>query len=87
MLSTSALTADKFLHRASGRLSPDELYSAGYRDGVALKAKHPQFCINLEYLKGYVAGYRANPDSLFNLPAVAESHLERGWGDELLNPC
>lgn len=64
--------------------SPDQLYSAGYRDGQRSR-KNSQFATNSAYLDGFIAGYRSREDALFNIPLASESLLERGWGDELLN--
>lgn len=68
------------------QVSPDQLYSAGYRDGINGRSYSPLYRETVEYLKGYVAGYRANPASLYNLAPTSEVPLERGWSDELLNP-
>jgi hypothetical protein len=43
-------------------LAPDQIFSAGYRDGMHSRAPHPHFQHNLDYLKGYVEGCRATPD-------------------------
>ena len=39
-------------------LAPDQLFSAGYRDGVSRRVPHRQFQDNLHYLKGYTEGCR-----------------------------
>ena len=42
-------------------LAPDQIFSAGYRDGVNRRVPHPQFQTNLHYLKGYAEGCRSVP--------------------------
>ncbi|MBD1822908.1 hypothetical protein H6F51_10450 [Cyanobacteria bacterium FACHB-DQ100] len=41
--------------------APDQLFSAGYRDGLNRRVPHPQFQTNPHYLKGYVEGCRSTP--------------------------
>lgn len=58
------------------------LFEAGYRDGK-LSMMRGSLSDNVSYLAGFRAGaifYRCS------VPAVTELHLERGHGDELLNP-
>ena len=43
-------------------LAPDQIFSAGYRDGVNHRAPHPQFQTNLHYLKGYAEGCHSIPN-------------------------
>jgi hypothetical protein len=43
-------------------LAPDQIFSAGYRDGMNGRAPHPQFQTNVHYLKGYAEGCRSIPD-------------------------
>jgi hypothetical protein len=43
-------------------LAPDQLFSAGYRDGTNRRAPHSQFQNNHHYLKGYAEGCRSLPD-------------------------
>jgi hypothetical protein len=33
-------------------LAPDQIFSAGFRDGMNARAPHPQFQSNVHYLKG-----------------------------------
>jgi hypothetical protein len=42
-------------------LAPDQIFSAGYRDGLNQRAPHPQFQTNIHYLKGYAEGCRSIP--------------------------
>ncbi len=37
-------------------LAPDQIFSAGFRDGMYRRAPHPQFQNNSDYLKGYAEG-------------------------------
>jgi hypothetical protein len=67
-------------------LAPDQIYGAGFRDGFNRRIPNPNFSDNIDYLRGHVAGYRTNPQTLFNVETSPEALLERGWGDELLNP-
>ncbi|MBD1842610.1 hypothetical protein H6F89_04125 [Cyanobacteria bacterium FACHB-63] len=41
--------------------APDQLFSAGYRDGLHRRVPHPQFQTNPHYLKGYVEACRSAP--------------------------
>jgi len=43
-------------------LAPDQLFSAGYRDGRNGRAPLSEFQNNTDYLKGYVEGCRSLPD-------------------------
>ncbi|MEP1080007.1 hypothetical protein NDI52_32085 [Leptolyngbya sp. PL-A3] len=38
-------------------LAPDQLFSAGFRDGMNRRIPHFQFQGNIHYLKGYAEGY------------------------------
>lgn len=58
------------------------LYRAGFKDGTCSMMRG-SFCDNESYLAGFNAGLRLYRSEV---PAIAESVLERGWGDELLNP-
>lgn len=75
-------------HRGTGRveLSPSQLYAIGYGDGLAGRRQSLEFKHSLDYCMGHVRGYRENPNSLYNVEKAVETPLERGWGDELLNP-
>ncbi|MDX2244789.1 MAG: hypothetical protein NW224_29285 [Leptolyngbyaceae cyanobacterium bins.302] len=42
--------------RRKAYLAPDQIFSAGFRDGMAHRPHHPQFQNHPEYLKGYTAG-------------------------------
>lgn len=58
------------------------IYQAGFRDGQRSMMRG-SLSGNESYLAGFHAGltlYRSN------IPAVTEGYLERGHGDELLNP-
>jgi hypothetical protein len=44
-------------------LAPDQIFSAGFRDGMNARAAHPQFQSNVHYLKGYIEGCRSRPDT------------------------
>lgn len=58
------------------------LFEIGVRDGK-VSMMRGSLCDNASYLAGFRAGivfYRCS------IPAVTESPLERGHGDELLNP-
>jgi len=39
--------------------APDQIFSAGFRDGLFRRVPHVQFQNNLHYLKGYVEGCRS----------------------------
>lgn len=67
-------------------LTNEQLYWIGFYDGIAGRATDRKFSSSLDYELGHVAGYRACPTSAYNVPAAKEGYLERGWGDELLNP-
>lgn len=67
-------------------LTADQIYAIGFGDGLAGRVKSAQFREHLDYVCGHVRGYRSRFDSLYNLAQTQESYLERGWGDELLNP-
>ncbi len=67
-------------------LTSEQLYAIGYGDGLSLRPKDRKYRESLDYVMGHTQGYQANPNSLANVPAIAESYLERGWGNELLNP-
>lgn len=59
------------------------LYQAGFKDGTRSMMKG-SLCDNHSYLAGFNAGIR-----LYRSPipdGIQESYLERGHGDELLNP-
>jgi hypothetical protein len=49
--------------RRNKPLAPDQIFSAGYRDGMNGRAPHPQFQNHLHYLKGYAEGCRSIPDT------------------------
>lgn len=59
-------------------VSPD-LYRKGFRDGARsrMSGDHP------DYLAGWRMGFKMYR---CNIPACQETPLERGSGDELLNP-
>jgi hypothetical protein len=42
--------------RHKAYLAPDQIFSAGFRDGMAHRPHHPQFQNHPEYIKGYTAG-------------------------------
>lgn len=42
--------------RRKAYLAPDQIFDAGFRDGLAHRPHHPQFQSHPEYLKGYTAG-------------------------------
>ncbi len=42
-------------------LAPDQIFSAGYRDGLNQRVPHLQFQTNIHYLKGYAEGCRSIP--------------------------
>ena len=44
-------------------LAPDQLFSAGFRDGMNGRATHPQFQDNTHYLKGYAEGCRSTTEN------------------------
>ncbi|MBD2024195.1 hypothetical protein [Leptolyngbya sp. FACHB-711] len=44
-------------------LAPDQLFSAGFRDGMNARAPHPQFQDNTHYLKGYAEGCRSTTEN------------------------
>ncbi|MBW4489506.1 MAG: hypothetical protein KME12_17100 [Trichocoleus desertorum ATA4-8-CV12] len=44
-------------------VAPDQIFSAGFRDGINRRTHHPQFCNNSSYLQGYAEGCRSIPDS------------------------
>lgn len=58
------------------------MFEAGYRDGK-VSMMRGSFADNVSYLAGFQTGLKFYRCSV---PAVTESHLERGHGDELLNP-
>lgn len=39
--------------------APDQIFSAGFRDGLFCRVPHVQYQNNLHYLKGYVEGCRS----------------------------
>jgi len=47
--------------RRNKPLAPDQLFSAGFRDGMNRRVPHPQFENNIHYLKGYTEGCRSIP--------------------------
>ena len=49
--------------RRNLNIAPDQIFSAGFRDGMNRRAHHPQFCHNSTYLQGYAEGCRSLPDS------------------------
>jgi len=49
--------------RRNKPLAPDQIFSAGFRDGMNRRVPHPQFQNNTHYLKGYVEGCRSVGDS------------------------
>jgi hypothetical protein len=61
------------------------MHDAGYRDALNRRTNYRLYNKNSDYTKGHIAGYRARPDSLFNLDLPTQAPLERGWSDELLN--
>jgi hypothetical protein len=67
-------------------LTTDQLYAVGFGDGLDGRPKDRKYRESLDYVMGHTQGYRANPNSLANVPKGQESYLERGWGDEILNP-
>lgn len=67
-------------------LTTEQLYQIGFADGLAGRATDRKFKNSLDYEMGHIQGYRACPTSLYNLETGKEGYLERGWGDELLNP-
>lgn len=79
------ITAQKTQITTSDRVSPSEMCSAGYRDALNHRTNDKLYNKNSDYTSGHIAGYRARPDSLFNLELPTQAPLERGWGDELLN--
>jgi hypothetical protein len=83
-------------------LAPDQIFSAGFRDGMNRRVPHPQFQDNLHYLKGYVEGCRSitpNPeliafcqmpslDSALRSISLWEKDRERfGFGTVALGYC
>jgi hypothetical protein len=58
------------------------LYRAGFRDGCRSRMRG-SLCENQSYLAGFNVGIRLYRSEI---PAVTEGYLERGHGDELLNP-
>ncbi len=48
--------------RRRGHLAPDQIFSAGFQDGVAHRPFHPRFQKHPEYLRGYTAGYGSRRD-------------------------
>jgi hypothetical protein len=46
-------------YRQGTPLAPDQIFSAGYRDGANHRVPHLQFQTNLHYLKGYAEGCRS----------------------------
>lgn len=44
-------------------LAPDQIFSAGFRDGMNRRVPHPLFQDSIHYLKGYADGCRSYPDS------------------------
>jgi hypothetical protein len=48
--------------RHSKPLAPDQIFSAGFRDGMNHRPPHPQFQDTLHYLKGYAEGCRSVAD-------------------------
>jgi hypothetical protein len=66
-------------------LTTEQLYAIGFGDGLAGRPRDRAYSGCLDYGMGHAQGYRAKPDSLFNLPAIQESPLEIGAFDELLN--
>jgi hypothetical protein len=83
-------------------LAPDQLFSAGYRDGMNRRVPHLQFQTNLHYLKGYAEGGRSIPtyptliaftrraslDSALRSIAAWEKEQERfGFGNVALSYC
>lgn len=49
--------------RRNLNVAPDQIFSAGFRDGMNRRAYHPQFCHNSTYLQGYSEGCRSIPDT------------------------
>ena len=68
----------------TSRISPSQVFDAGYRDGLNGRTNYV-LCSNAEYSQGRLAGYRANPNSLFNRETPQQAPLEQGWGEERLN--
>ncbi|HIK15206.1 MAG TPA: hypothetical protein IGS53_07975 [Leptolyngbyaceae cyanobacterium M33_DOE_097] len=48
--------------RRKAYLAPDQIFSAGFRDGMAHRPHHPRFQNHPVYLKGYVAGSCSGQD-------------------------
>lgn len=44
-------------------LAPDQIFSAGFRDGMNRRIPHPQFQDNFHYLKGYAEGCCSIPNN------------------------
>ena len=80
MVSTVSL-----IEHRTRQVSPSEMFSAGYRDGLNGRKDYHLHRTNAEYRQGHLAGYRANPNSLFNRATPQQAPLEQGWGDERLN--
>lgn len=57
-------------------LVPDQLFSAGFRDGMNHRVPHPQFQNNIHYLKGYVEGCRSVSDSSTMIAFCQSSSLD-----------
>ena len=49
--------------RQGTALAPDQIFNAGFRDGMNRRIPHPQFQDNLHYLKGYAEGCCSASDS------------------------
>ena len=48
-------------------LAPDQIFSAGYRDGMSHKAPNRQFQNHVTYLKGYAEGYQSSTSETASL--------------------
>ncbi|MBD2153100.1 hypothetical protein [Leptolyngbya sp. FACHB-16] len=62
--------------RRNKPLAPDQIFSAGFRDGTNRRALHPQFQNNIHYLKGYAEGCRPVSESSLMIAFCQSSSLD-----------
>jgi hypothetical protein len=51
-------------------LAPDQIFTAGFRDGLAHRPPHPQFHDHPQYCKGYAAGSGSQQNEPLSNPSA-----------------